>query len=174
MNETTLTRSELITSDSVFRLISVSKNFAAFSALVVENESRSSGGMPLTLDTPVKLVLPNFGLPDADWENGGSEITLAMLGSHSSGLPREGYSTGFNMVTALAKASSDGVGSEWAGVGSGQILDFLRTRNLMFAPGQRAACKYRSSVLLASTRCADASMLTATSRLKCRFCGSWT
>lgn len=153
MNETALAggSEEPVTNDSIFRILSASKNFAAFSTLVVQQESRlaaaaaagNSATTPpvLTVDTPVRAVLPNFQLPAADWENGGSEITLAMLGSHSSGLPREGYSTDFNMVTAMAKVTSDGVGAEWAGVSPEGILAFLGTRNLMFAPGQRAACE---------------------------------
>lgn len=138
MNETS---EEAVTSDAIFRILSTSKNFAALSALVIETKSRSTAGMPLTLNTPVTFVLPNFSLPETDWENGGREITLDMLGSHSSGLPREGYSTDFNMVTSLAKATSDGIGGDWARIHPEDILEYLSTRNLMFAPGQRAACK---------------------------------
>lgn len=136
------TSGDHITSNTMFRILSTSKNFAAYSALVVERESRSlAAATPLTLDTPVRLLLPNFRLPQADWDNGGSEITLAMLGSHSSGLPREGYSTDFNMVTALAKVTAQGIGAEWAEVTPENILDYLNTTHLMFGPGQRAACK---------------------------------
>lgn len=97
--------------------------------------------MSFNLDTPVRLALPNFGLPETDWDNGGSEITLAMLGTHSSGLPREGYSTDLNLVNGLSKATLDNIGADWTGVSPEGILNFLSTRNLMFAPGQRAACK---------------------------------
>lgn len=47
------------------------------------------------------------------------------------------------MVTAMAKVTADGIGAEWARVGQppDDILATLATRNLMFAPGQRAGCK---------------------------------
>lgn len=130
-----------VDSDSIFRVASVSKNFATFSALVVENESRAQDTVPhLTLETPVRNVLPSFGLPEIDWQNRGSEITLSMLGTHSSGLPREGYLTDYNMVVGLSKASSDGIGAEWAGVTPESLVESFKQRPLMFAPGQRAAC----------------------------------
>jgi CubicO group peptidase (beta-lactamase class C family) len=135
---------ENITSDSIFRLASVSKNLAAFSALALQNVSRAmSAGdptiQPLSLDMPVRTVLPSFSLPEEDWLNGGSEITLSMLGTHSSGLTREGYSTDFNMITAMGRASAAYIGAEWASVTPDQVVEYLGGRNLMFAPGQRAA-----------------------------------
>jgi CubicO group peptidase (beta-lactamase class C family) len=142
MNDSSSTQN--VTSDSIFRLASVSKNLAAFSTLVLQNVSRSMAAgdpsiQPLSLDTPVRTVLPSFSLPEEDWLNGGSEITIAQLGSHSSGLTREGYSTDFNMVTALGRANASYIGAEWASVTPGQVLKYLSKRNLMFAPGQRAA-----------------------------------
>lgn len=134
-----------ITSDSIFRLASVSKNLAAFSTLVMQNVSRAMSAsdpriQPLSLDTPVRAVLPSFTLPEEDWLNGGSEITLSMLGTHSSGLTREGYSTtDFNMVTALGRANAAYIGAEWASVTPDEVVAYLGGRNLMFAPGQRAA-----------------------------------
>ncbi|KAI3396857.1 hypothetical protein diail_11629 [Diaporthe ilicicola] len=133
-----------ITSDSVFRIASVSKNLAAFSALALQNTSRALSAanpetQPLSLDSPVRSVLPSFGLPDEDWQNGGSEITLSMLGTHSSGLPREGYSTDFNMITALSRADAATIGLEWASVTPDEVIQYVSGRNLMFAPGQRAA-----------------------------------
>ncbi|KAL1855912.1 hypothetical protein Daus18300_010891 [Diaporthe australafricana] len=142
MNDTAGTAN--ITSDSIFRIASVSKNFAAFSALALQNASRAWSAInpetqPLSLDTPVSAVLPSFSLPDEDWSNGGSEITISMLGTHSSGLPREGYSTDFNMVTALSRADAATIGVEWASVTPDEVLQYVTGRNLMFAPGQRAA-----------------------------------
>lgn len=142
MNDTS---SPNITSDSIFRLASVSKNLAAFSTLALQNVSRtmSAGNpniQPLGLDTPVRSVLPSFTLPQEDWLAGGSEITLSMLGTHTSGLTREGYSTtDFNMVTALARANAAYIGAEWASVTPQEVVTYLGGRNLMFAPGQRAA-----------------------------------
>lgn len=142
MNDSSST--DNITSDSVFRLASVSKNLAAFSALHLQNVSRAMSAanpavQPLSLDTRVREVLPSFSLPEEDWLNGGSEITLQMLGTHSSGLTREGYSTDFNMVTALGRASAAFIGAEWASVTPDEVVQYLSGRNLMFAPGQRAA-----------------------------------
>lgn len=134
-----------ITSDSIFRLASVSKSLAAFSALTMQNVSRSMAAadpnvQPLSLDTPVRTVLPSFRLPEEDWLNGGSEITISMLGTHSSGLTREGYSTtDFNMVLAKGRADAAYIGSEWASVTPDDVVQYLSGRNLMFAPGQRAA-----------------------------------
>lgn len=132
--------SNQIDSDSVFRVLSISKSIATLSALVVENESKSQDVLPaLSIESPVRQALPQFGLPDIDWENGGSEITLSMLASHSSGLPREGFSTKFNIVTGLSKATAETIGAEWAGVTPEEIIESAKQRNLMFAPGQRAA-----------------------------------
>lgn len=134
-----------ITSDSIFRLASVSKNLAAFSALTMQNVSRAMAAtdpnvQPLSLDAPVRTVLPSFKLPEEDWLNGGSEITISMLGTHSSGLTREGYSTtNFNMVLAKGRADAAYIGSEWASVTPDDVVQYLSGRNLMFAPGQRAA-----------------------------------
>lgn len=141
MNDTS---SPEITSDSVFRLASVSKNLAAFSALTIQNVSRAMSAadpniQPLSLDAPVRTVLPSFSLPEQDWLNGGSEITISQLGTHSSGLTREGYSTDFNMITALGRASAVYIGAEWASVTPDEVVEYLSGRNLMFAPGQRAA-----------------------------------
>lgn len=125
INDTSGTAS--ITSDSVFRIASVSKNFAAFSALALQNASRAlfitkTEMQPFSLDSPVSAILPSFSLPVGDWFNGGSEITISMLGTHSSGLPREGYSTDFNMVTALSRADAATIGVEWASVTADEVL----------------------------------------------------
>ncbi|KAF2251696.1 beta-lactamase/transpeptidase-like protein [Trematosphaeria pertusa] len=121
--------------------MSVSKSFAVFSALLVENLSKLHPSLlpGLTLDTPVRLALPQFGLPAEDWEDGGRDITLRMLASHSAGIPREGYSTDFNMVTGLGKADAETIGADWAGATPEGVIEVVRKTNLMFAPGQRAA-----------------------------------
>lgn len=142
-NETFLSSAEnAVTSDSIFRVMSVSKSFAVFSALLVENLSKLHPSLlpGLTLDTPVRLALPQFGLPAEDWEDGGRDITLRMLASHSAGIPREGYSTDFNMVTGLGKADAETIGADWAGATPEGVIEVVRKTNLMFAPGQRAAC----------------------------------
>ncbi|OJD29311.1 penicillin-binding protein [Diplodia corticola] len=153
MNETSANDTSIVAqvdSDSIFRVASISKNIAALSALVVENESRAHAAFPpLTLDTPVRHALPEFGLPEKDWQNGGSEITLSMLATHSSGIPREGYVTDFNMVRGLAKADAETIGAEWAGVSPSQVIESVKQRNLMFAPGQRAAYSNAGSCILA-------------------------
>ncbi|CAI9632700.1 unnamed protein product [Alternaria burnsii] len=143
-NETDLapTGANEVTSDSIFRLISVSKNVAMASTLVIENQLRrnsSSSSSLLTIDTPVRQLLPSFALPENDWNNGGSEITLRMLASHTAGIPRESYSTGFNMILSTGKADAPTIGSAWAGESAQNVIDGIATRNLMFAPGQRAA-----------------------------------
>ncbi|KAH9870223.1 hypothetical protein J1614_007146 [Plenodomus biglobosus] len=133
-----------VTSDSIFRIISITKNLAMSSALVVENIFKSqstSSSSSLTLGTPIRFLLPDFRLPDEDWKDGGSEITLRMLASHTAGIPRESYSTGFNMVLSTGRADAATIGAEWAGLSVQDVIDGLATSNLMFAPGQRAACK---------------------------------
>jgi hypothetical protein len=133
-----------VTSDSIFRLMSISKNVAMASALVVENQLRrnsSSSSSLLTIDTPVRRLLPSFALPEGDWNAGGSEITLRMLASHTAGIPRESFSTGFNMVLSTGRADASTIGAAWAGETAQDVIDGIATKNLMFAPGQRAACK---------------------------------
>jgi hypothetical protein len=149
MNETDLypPRNNLITSDSIFRILSVSKNFAMCSALVVSNILAQTSTNPhpvFTLDTPVRVLLPSFGLSEKDWADGGSEITLRMLASHTAGIPRESYSTGFNMVPSTGKADTVAIGAQWAKQSAQDVVDGVKARSLMFAPGQRAACKLYS------------------------------
>ena len=165
MNDSSSTAN--ITSDSIFRLASVSKNLAAFSALALQNVSRAlsaanPGVQPLSLDTPVRAVLPSFSVPQEDWLNGGSEITLQMLGTHSSGLTREGYSTDFNMVTALGRADAAFIGAEWASVTPDEVVQYISGRNLMFAPGQRAAYSNAGFAVLGAAVASYRSSLTGT------------
>ncbi|KAJ4373326.1 hypothetical protein N0V83_003620 [Neocucurbitaria cava] len=155
MNETGLYPDEdnKVTSDSIFRIMSVSKNIAMASALVIENQARlnsSNYHSLLTMNTPVRLLLPAFGLPEKDWDDGGSEITLAMLASHTAGIPRESYSTGFNMILSTGKADAQTIGAEWAGASPEDVIEGIKRSNLMFAPGQRAAYSNAGISVLAS------------------------
>ncbi|KAF3041148.1 hypothetical protein E8E12_008891 [Didymella heteroderae] len=106
-NETALHTSNstdnVITSDSIFRVVSVTKNFAMTTALILSRLSNNS----ITLDTPVRLLLPSFHLTTSDWTDGGSEITLGMLASHTSGVTRESFSTNFKQVLSAGKATAD-------------------------------------------------------------------
>jgi CubicO group peptidase (beta-lactamase class C family) len=152
MNETDLERSQsnLVTSDSIFRIMSVSKNFAMSSALVVSNLPNQTENFILSLDTPLRLVLPDFSLPERDWRDGGSEITLGMLASHTSGVPRESYSTNFNMILGAGKGDLPTIGAAWASVTPQNVVAGMAKTNLMFAPGQRAAYSNVGPSLLAS------------------------
>lgn len=147
-----------ITSDSIFRIISASKNIAMASAVIlISNPYIAASDRPrLSLDTPVRLLLPEFALPEKDWRDGGSEITLRMLASHTAGIPRESYSTGFNMILSTGKADAPTIGKEWAGQSAQDVIDGVKKRQLMFAPGQRAACKYlklREYYVVINTMC---------------------
>ncbi|KAF1951350.1 beta-lactamase/transpeptidase-like protein [Byssothecium circinans] len=140
-----------VTSDSIFRIASVSKNFATFSALLVENLSKSRDvDLELTLDTQVRHLLPLFSLPQKDWEDGGREITLRMCASHTSGLPREGYSTDFNMVAGTGRANVETIGEDWAGATPQKVLETVKNVGLMFAPGQAAGYSNAGLSILAS------------------------
>ncbi|KAF1844246.1 beta-lactamase/transpeptidase-like protein [Cucurbitaria berberidis CBS 394.84] len=155
MNETGLYPAEhnKVTSDSIFRIMSVSKNFAMTSALVVETKSKlvsPNNYSLLTMNTPVRLLLPSFGLPERDWNDGGSEITLAMLASHTAGFSRESYSTGFNMILSTGKADLPTIGAAWAGASADEVIEFAKRTNLIFAPGKRAAYSNTGISILAS------------------------
>jgi CubicO group peptidase (beta-lactamase class C family) len=144
MNETlTYGNKNEVTSDSIFRVNSISKSFAVFSVFAVENLAKAQPEIPfeLTLDSPVRQLLPQFRLPDKDWNDGGRDITLRMLASHSSGLSREGYSTDFNMVLATGKASAETIGAKWAAATPQGVIEYAAKTKLMFAPGQRAGCQ---------------------------------
>lgn len=52
-----------VNSDSIFRVASVTKNFAMASALVLSQSSNYT----ITLDSPVREFLPAFHLPTFDW-----------------------------------------------------------------------------------------------------------
>lgn len=118
---------------------------AAFSALVIERQSRLQNALPvLTLDTRARDALPEFDLAPTDWENGGSEITLSMLGTHSSGLPREGYATNFDFVSGQSKANAQTIGNEWTSTDPSEVIASVKEKPLLFAPGQRVACQYSS------------------------------
>ena len=113
------------------------------SALVVEHQRRTmSNTSTLSLDTPVRLVLPQFHLPERDWNDGGSEITLRMLASHTSGLPRESFSTDFNVILNTGKADLATIGAGWEGATPEGIIEEVGKTNLMFAPGERPACEF--------------------------------
>ncbi|KAL1650015.1 hypothetical protein SLS58_001392 [Diplodia intermedia] len=153
MNETSANGSIVaaqVDSDSIFRVASISKNIVALSTLLVENEGKTHGAFPvLSPGSPVRQALPEFGLPEKDWQNGGSEITLSMLATHSSGITREGYLTDFNMVIGIARADAETIGADWAGVTPSQVIESVKQRNLMFAPGQRAGYSNAGTCILA-------------------------
>lgn len=138
-NETTLhtsnTTDSMITSDSIFRVASVTKNFAMTSALILSRLSNSS----ITLDTPVRQLLPSFYLTTSDWTDGGSEITLGMLASHMSGVTRESFSTNFNQVLSTGKATADGIGELWAAQTVENVIEEVGKTSLMFRPGASSA-----------------------------------
>ncbi|KAF2729479.1 beta-lactamase/transpeptidase-like protein [Polyplosphaeria fusca] len=142
-NNETAGSGNAVTSDSIFRIISVSKNFATFSALVQENQTASIASgtdyAVLTMNSPVRRLLPEFTLPDQDWRDGGRDITLTMLASHTSGLSRESYSTDFNVIIGNGKASAEAIGADWAAVTPESALQNAKQTRLMFAPAQQAA-----------------------------------
>lgn len=138
-NETLLYRQDTaenaITSDSVFRVNSITKSFAVATALILSRMSNHT----ITLDTPVRLLLPSFHLLPGDWEDGGRDITLGMLASHISGITRDSYSTGFNMVLNTGKVTTDSIGMLWANQTVESIIEEIARTGLMFKPGERAA-----------------------------------
>jgi CubicO group peptidase (beta-lactamase class C family) len=150
MNETDVGgyRDDPVTSDSIFRIMSVSKNVALSSAFAVSNLQNQTGHLRLGLDTPLRMVLPEFSLPERDWNDGGSEITLGMLASHTAGVPREVYSTGFNMILSTSKGDGPTIGAEWASVTAQEVVSRIATTKLMFAPGKRAAYSNAGAALV--------------------------
>jgi CubicO group peptidase (beta-lactamase class C family) len=141
MNETDLyvRPTNLVTSESIFRIMSVSKNVAMTSALVVSTILDQPQYPSLNMNTPVRLLLPGFTLPEQDWKDGGSEITLGMLASHTAGIPRESYSTGFNMILSTGKADAVTIGAAWGSATAEDVMEAIGKEKLMFAPGHRAA-----------------------------------
>ncbi|KAF1927179.1 beta-lactamase/transpeptidase-like protein [Didymella exigua CBS 183.55] len=129
------TTEDVVTSDSIFRVASVTKNFAMASALVLSRLSRHA----ITLDTPVRNLLPSFHLPDLDWNDGGSEITLRMLASHMSGITRESFSSNFNQILSTGKATADSIGELWAAQTVENVIEEVRKTSLMFKAGERSA-----------------------------------
>lgn len=138
-NETSLYPSNMtenvVTSDSVFRVASVTKNFAMTSALILSRLSNHT----ITLDTPVRHLLPSFHLPELDWADGGSEITLGLLASHMSGITRETYSTDFNQVLSTGKVTAGNIGDLWAAQTVENVVREVGKMSLMFKPGERSA-----------------------------------
>lgn len=74
---------ESVTPDTIFRLASLSKSFAATAASVLVNE----GG--ISWDTTITSVLPYVAFKNASY---GKQLTLRNALSQSSGLPRHTYS----------------------------------------------------------------------------------
>ncbi|KAF2622503.1 beta-lactamase/transpeptidase-like protein [Macroventuria anomochaeta] len=124
-----------ITSDSIFRVASVTKNLAMASALILSRLSNHA----ITLDTPVRNLLPSFHLPPLDWADGGSDITLGMLASHTSGVTRESFSTNFNQVLSTGKATAEQIGALWADQTVESVVEGVGKTELMFRPGERSA-----------------------------------
>jgi CubicO group peptidase (beta-lactamase class C family) len=152
-----------VTSDSIFRIMSVSKNIAMTSALILSNLLNDTLDSSLNLDTPVRLLLPEFTLPEQDWKDGGSEITLGMLASHTAGIPRESYSTGFNMILSTGKADALTIGAAWGSATPQDVIKAISKERLMFAPGQRAAYSNAGISILASAVAAYYNNLTNSS-----------
>lgn len=143
--------------------MSVSKHIAMTSALVIANLPNQPQYPGLSLDTPIRLLLPEFTLPEKDWKDGGSEITLRMLASHTAGLPRESYSTGYNMVLNTGKADLATIGPVWAAATAEGVIEALSTKKLMFAPGKRAAYSNAGMSLFGSAVVAYYNNITASS-----------
>ncbi|KAF9695638.1 hypothetical protein EKO04_006383 [Ascochyta lentis] len=129
------TAENTVTSDSIFRANSISKSFATTSALVLSRMTNRT----VTLDTPVRSLLPTFHLLSSDWEDGGRGITLGMLASHTSGITRDSYSTGFNQVLSTGKVTTDSIGALWANQTVDSMVEEIGRTGLMFRPGERAA-----------------------------------
>lgn len=88
-NESSIDSPALVDGDSIYRIASITKTFVVLEALILGRQSQLKGLTPeLTLDTRLKAILPEFDLP-ASWGNEAEEITLAQLGSHMTGLPRD-------------------------------------------------------------------------------------
>ncbi|KAJ4364771.1 hypothetical protein N0V95_000719 [Ascochyta clinopodiicola] len=138
-NETSLysqnTTENTVTSDSVFRANSISKNFATTSALILSRLTNRT----VTLDTPVRRLLPSFHLLPLDWEDGGRDVTLGMLASHTSGITRDSFSTGFNQVLSTGKVTANSIGALWANQTVESVVKEVGKTGLMFRPGERAA-----------------------------------
>lgn len=62
-----------------------------------------------------------------------------MLASHTSGVTRESFSTGFNQVLSTGKATADGIGNLWADQTVESVVEGVGRTSLMFKPGERAA-----------------------------------
>ena len=62
-----------------------------------------------------------------------------MLGSHTSGVTRESFSTGFNQVLSTGKATADGIGALWANQTVENVIQGAGKTGLMFRPGERSA-----------------------------------
>lgn len=156
MNETEANSTgNAITSDSIFRVASVSKNFAAYSAIFAQNLANSANfssdsSLEISLETPVRLLLPQFRVPERDWENGGKDITLRMLASHTSGITREAYSTDFNLVLGIGKANAETIGAGWSGATAESVIEYVAQTSLMFAPGEKPAYSNIGPSILAS------------------------
>ncbi|KZM24715.1 uncharacterized protein EKO05_0007064 [Ascochyta rabiei] len=129
------TAENAITGDSIFRANSISKNVAITSALILSRLTNRT----ITLNTPVRHLLPSFHLLLPDWEDGGRDITLAMLASHTSGITRDSFSTGFNQVLSTGKVTTDSIGALWANQTVDSVVEEVGRTGLMFKPGERAA-----------------------------------
>ncbi|KAK8160214.1 beta-lactamase/transpeptidase-like protein [Phyllosticta citribraziliensis] len=71
-----------------------------------------------------------------------------MLGTHSSGIPREGYATNFDFVTGLSKANAQTIGNEWTSADPSEVLESIKGKPLLFAPGQRVAYSNAGTCIL--------------------------
>ncbi|KAJ7611432.1 beta-lactamase/transpeptidase-like protein, partial [Mycena polygramma] len=80
-----------VTPDTVFAIASDSKLFLAMAVgLLTKNGSLArQRGQPLRWDTKIASLLPEWGLMDADMQNG---VTIQDMLSHRTGLPRHDYS----------------------------------------------------------------------------------
>lgn len=89
-----------VTADSLFRIASITKIFTGITLLSLVEEGR------LTLDAPVKSVLPELVLKDKEAEK---TITLRHLLSHTAGLPAEYTPDGPREENQTRRAVLDGI-----------------------------------------------------------------
>lgn len=121
---------------TIFKTQSITKAFTTLGVFVVQCQS---GNTNFNMNSRLADYLPSFRLPDIDWENGGSEITFDMLSTHSSGLPREGYSTNFSLSNPDSVGATSGsfLGRIWSQPTPDSITAYLAQRGLSWQPGQR-------------------------------------
>lgn len=134
-----------MTVDAQFRIASLTKIFTGILVLRLVDDRH------LDLDEPLRMYLPSW--PES------ANITIRHLLTHTSGIAPQGNDDGSGTGPYVGAQSELLVANRNRNFNLTEVLDWLRIRPLLTAPGSAARYSNTNSLLLACRRSGDRSVL---------------